>query len=299
MDIRSLLLAIAEVIADEAEKNQAFKTALENVLLGNIKTSLGSEKPQTGENDVLNELRKWFDEGREVLLKNLNNKKFKKDDLIKIGSNLGIAIGKKDNKADITEKIADKMKELSAEKDAGKLENETEIDKAEIEEPAVEESEITEPVIIESFDGNSGLDISHSTDSPEADSLDQIADMPLPDKPDELSEKASTILRTEESEKISASLQAEEASDAKKPETDETPEIFNPIAVYLHEGQAILKEKLEVLDLKDLRKIIREYGLDKTRKSLNWKDKNRVIEKILERSKARATKGNSYLSYDK
>ena len=60
------------------------------------------------------------------------------------------------------------------------------------------------------------------------------------------------------------------------------------------QGEASLREQLAELDLERLLDIVAQYGMDPAKLVMKWKDKERVIERIVETSIARATKGDAF-----
>ncbi|GAB3269394.1 hypothetical protein GCM10027449_03650 [Sinomonas notoginsengisoli] len=50
------------------------------------------------------------------------------------------------------------------------------------------------------------------------------------------------------------------------------------------------------MDLEHLRDIVAEHGMDHDRLAMKWKDPNRVIERIVDKVAARATKGSAFRS---
>ena len=71
------------------------------------------------------------------------------------------------------------------------------------------------------------------------------------------------------------------------------------VAWYMHLGEEDFRAGLEpeAVTVEVLHKAIRDNGLDSSRRTARWKDKARLVEYIVQRTRARATKGNSYLTY--
>jgi hypothetical protein len=57
-----------------------------------------------------------------------------------------------------------------------------------------------------------------------------------------------------------------------------------------------LRNRLGSLDLEQLRDILAEHRLDHDRLAMKWKDPARVIDRIVERVAARASKGSAFRS---
>lgn len=71
---------------------------------------------------------------------------------------------------------------------------------------------------------------------------------------------------------------------------------IDPYEVYATDGEAGLRSALGRLDLEQLRDIVAEHGMDNDRLAMKWKDANRVIDRIVDRVKARAAKGSAFRS---
>lgn len=72
-----------------------------------------------------------------------------------------------------------------------------------------------------------------------------------------------------------------------------TPAVLDPVALY-SEGEALLREKLGLLDLEQLRDIVAECGMDPGKLVMKWKTEQRVIEHIVEVAGTRAKKGQAF-----
>jgi hypothetical protein len=66
--------------------------------------------------------------------------------------------------------------------------------------------------------------------------------------------------------------------------------------VYAEQGEATLRERLTELDLEQLRDIIAEHGMDTDRLAMKWRDRSRVVDRIVERVVDRAAKGDAFRS---
>ena len=82
-------------------------------------------------------------------------------------------------------------------------------------------------------------------------------------------------------------------------ETSERPKnrrdkaVLDPIKL-LMDNDTTLKQRLENLSEKELKDIIAEYGMDQAKLAMKWKDKNRLIQLILDTSSRRAVKGDAF-----
>lgn len=72
-----------------------------------------------------------------------------------------------------------------------------------------------------------------------------------------------------------------------------SPAAFDPIAAY-DDGENVLRQKLEPLNLEQLRDIVAEYGMDPGKLVMKWKTAARVIDHIVETSAKRACKGGAF-----
>jgi hypothetical protein len=65
-------------------------------------------------------------------------------------------------------------------------------------------------------------------------------------------------------------------------------------AVMAESGEAGLRERLQALDLEQLRDIVAEHGMDHDRLALRWKDAGRVVDRIVEKVNGRNNKGSAF-----
>ena len=83
------------------------------------------------------------------------------------------------------------------------------------------------------------------------------------------------------------------------PETSERPKnrrdkaVLDPIKL-LMDNDTTLRQQLEKLSEKELKDIIAEYGMDQAKLAMKWKDKNRLIQLILDTASRRAAKGDAF-----
>lgn len=73
------------------------------------------------------------------------------------------------------------------------------------------------------------------------------------------------------------------------------PASLDPVEV-VRSGEGSLRESLSPLDLSQLLDIVAEYGMDPGKLVMKWKDRDRVINRIVEASRARAKKGDAFRS---
>jgi hypothetical protein len=73
-----------------------------------------------------------------------------------------------------------------------------------------------------------------------------------------------------------------------------TPAILNPIEV-ARQGEEALRQKLAALSLEQLKDVVADYGMDPGKLVMKWKTPQRIIDRIVEFSMARAVKGDVFL----
>jgi hypothetical protein len=69
--------------------------------------------------------------------------------------------------------------------------------------------------------------------------------------------------------------------------------VVDPFAVF-EKGEAFLRETLIRLDMDRLKDIVAEYGMDRSRLAMKWKNSDRLIELILDTVRTRARKGAAF-----
>ena len=72
-----------------------------------------------------------------------------------------------------------------------------------------------------------------------------------------------------------------------------TPAVLDPVDLARH-GESALRSQLMVLDIEKLRDIVAQFGMDPGKLVMKWKEQSRVIDRIVEVSMARATKGDAF-----
>lgn len=74
------------------------------------------------------------------------------------------------------------------------------------------------------------------------------------------------------------------------------PGPFDPFAFYAETGEAGLRDRLSALPIEQLRDMVAEHRMDQDRLAMKWKDPSRLVERIIERVKARSVKGDVFRS---
>lgn len=72
-----------------------------------------------------------------------------------------------------------------------------------------------------------------------------------------------------------------------------SPAVIDPVDLAAH-GESGLRGQLNDLDLEKLLDIVAQYGMDPGKLVMKWRDRDRVIDRIVEASLARATKGDAF-----
>lgn len=83
------------------------------------------------------------------------------------------------------------------------------------------------------------------------------------------------------------------AGETKRKGGRRAPAVLDPIEL-ARQGESTLRARLADVDLEQLRDIVAEYGMDPGKLVMKWKDENRIINRIVEISLGRATKGDAF-----
>lgn len=74
------------------------------------------------------------------------------------------------------------------------------------------------------------------------------------------------------------------------------PGPWDPYTVYAEVGESGLRERLNALELEQLRDIVAEHGMNHDGKAMRWKTADRVVGRIVERVVDRTGKGDAFRS---
>ncbi|WPZ32627.1 hypothetical protein T8K17_15410 [Thalassobaculum sp. OXR-137] len=74
-----------------------------------------------------------------------------------------------------------------------------------------------------------------------------------------------------------------------------TPALIDPVAI-AQSGPETLRNALRPLNLEQLLDIVADYGMDPGKLVMKWKDRDRVVDRIVEVSISRASKGDAFRS---
>lgn len=73
------------------------------------------------------------------------------------------------------------------------------------------------------------------------------------------------------------------------------PAVMDPFTVW-PEGEEALRKSLANLTVDQLKDIVAEHGMDRSRLAMKWRTPDRLIDLIIETVRARATKGDAFRS---
>lgn len=80
---------------------------------------------------------------------------------------------------------------------------------------------------------------------------------------------------------------------AGRPSNRRDPAVFDPVSL-ISEDEYLLVEKLQSLTDKQLKDIIADYGMDPSKLAMKWKDRERLINHIVDTARRRAAKGDAF-----
>jgi hypothetical protein len=75
-----------------------------------------------------------------------------------------------------------------------------------------------------------------------------------------------------------------------------SPATIEPFEDYRKAGEPLLRHRLGSLDLEQLRDIIAQFGMDRSKLAMKWKDRERVVDFIVSTVAQRARKGDVFRS---
>jgi hypothetical protein len=111
---------------------------------------------------------------------------------------------------------------------------------------------------------------------------------------------ADEISNNEEfSKKIGALFEGVSSSTVKpKKSNRRTPSKIDPFILY-DQGSATLKTSLETLNIEELKDVIATNGMDTARLAMKWKDRDRIINHIIEMTQRRSSHGDAFWNNSK
>lgn len=117
---------------------------------------------------------------------------------------------------------------------------------------------------------------------------------------EENAKRAARFLRTiaakiEEHPEFLADLDlADLPAPARKKKTTPVPPALDVLRIFFAEGAENLRHRLEALELKDLKAVISQHGLDPSGLAQKWRKQEKLIELIVQRVEARGRKGEVF-----
>ena len=72
-----------------------------------------------------------------------------------------------------------------------------------------------------------------------------------------------------------------------------TPAVLDPV-VLARQSEEVLRRGLSVLNIEQLKDVVAQHGMDPGKLVMKWKDPVRIIDRIVELSMARSTKGDAF-----
>ena len=73
-----------------------------------------------------------------------------------------------------------------------------------------------------------------------------------------------------------------------------SPAAIDPFEEYRAAGEDLLRQRLEALDLEQMRDIIAQFGMDRSKLAMKWKDRERVLDFVVSTVAHRARKGDAF-----
>ncbi len=111
---------------------------------------------------------------------------------------------------------------------------------------------------------------------------------------------ADEILNNEEfSKRIGALFEGENSSLEEPKKTNRrAPAKIDPFALF-EQGIETLKTSLEVLDIEELKDVVAANGMDTARLAMKWKDRDRLINHIIDMTQRRSSRGDAFWNSSK
>lgn len=71
------------------------------------------------------------------------------------------------------------------------------------------------------------------------------------------------------------------------------PAVLDPFSTYA-EGEHVLRQRLEGLSIEQLKDIVAEHGMDKSKLAMKWRSEDRLIELVVATVGSRSRKGDAF-----
>lgn len=101
-------------------------------------------------------------------------------------------------------------------------------------------------------------------------------------------------LRVEKSLGMGGEIPAQSDRNTKRGRNRRTPAVLDPIDA-ARRGEEALRQRLAALGLEQLKDVVADFGMDPGKLVMKWKTPQRIIDRIVEFSMARAVKGDVFL----
>jgi hypothetical protein len=72
------------------------------------------------------------------------------------------------------------------------------------------------------------------------------------------------------------------------------PAVLDPFAVFAERGDSGLRTALASLSVEQLKDIVAQHGMDRTKLAMKWKTPDRLIDLVVETVEARSKKGDAF-----
>lgn len=82
-------------------------------------------------------------------------------------------------------------------------------------------------------------------------------------------------------------------SNTKRSANRRDPAVLDPVQMVM-DGDSSLPQRLDELTEKELKDIIADYGMDPSKLAMRWKNKEKLVELILDTATRRASKGDAF-----
>lgn len=92
---------------------------------------------------------------------------------------------------------------------------------------------------------------------------------------------------------LSPQVHAKKQMPAKRPSNRRDMPVLNPVDC-INDGEDSLREKLQTLTDKQLKDIIAYHGMDQKKQAMKWKNRDRLIDLIIEEAQQIASRGNAF-----
>lgn len=127
-----------------------------------------------------------------------------------------------------------------------------------------------------------------------ANMLKQLADIIIEEteKNDDFACKIGQILRGEMVTVKKKSTRCK-ISGTERPSNRRDPAVIDPVSLILKD-EFLLVEKLQNLTDKQLKDIIADYGMDPSKLAMKWRNRERLINYIVDTARRRAVKGDAF-----